>query len=106
MIKRDNIKSENIKYKIVARQISLFDEGFKELLNKASFRNKKKYVEVVEKIDPTLIISIVIGKIISFVVKYPDITIQPVTSLIINIGNIIVELHNLFYGPVTFIFLL
>jgi len=44
-------------------------------------------MKVLKNIDPCLILSVVIGKIIPFVVKYGDLESQRITEFLIQIGN-------------------
>lgn len=80
---------DNIGLRIISRQLKCLDEDLSTLLNKASFSYHKSYGNVLKEIDSTLILSVVIGKIIPFVVKYSDLEKQPVTNLMLSTGEAI-----------------
>ena len=44
-------------------------------------------MKVIKDLDPYLIISIVIGKLIPFTLKYKNLDEQPITKLIISVGK-------------------
>jgi len=48
-------------------------------------------MKVIKDIDPSLILSVVIGKVIPFVIKYKDLESQPITNFIIQIGEEILK---------------
>jgi len=49
-------------------------------------------MKLFKDIEPTLILSVVMGKIIPFVVKYNDLESQPITNFIIQIGEEILKI--------------
>ena len=63
------------------------------MLKKGSFSYHKSYAKFLKAIDTdtSLILSVVMGKIIPFVVKYNDLEKQPITNLMSSTGEAILR---------------
>ena len=86
-----SVELNNIGLRIIARQLKSLDEDLSTLLKKTSFSSHKSYAKVIKEIDSSLILSVVMGKIIPFVVKYSDLEKQPVTNLMWSTGEAILR---------------
>ena len=75
--------------KIIARQLKLLDEDFRQLFNKPIFYTKKNYMKTIKEMDPSLIVSIVMGKLIPFSLRFEDLDKQPTTKFIVDVGETI-----------------
>ena len=89
--KRSLDMGDNIGMQIMVKQLKLLDEDFTMLLNKPSFYTKKPHMQIIKEVNPTTILSIVMGKIIPFAVKYKDLDEQPITKLMVSTGEAILQ---------------
>ena len=84
-----SLSNDNVGLQILVSQLKLLDDDFINLFRKPS--SKKAYMATIKDLDPSLILSIILGKVIPFAIKYKDLDEQPITKLIINIGETIVN---------------
>lgn len=77
--------------KIISRQLKLLDEDFIELFNKPIFYTKKKYMKTIKEMNPSLIVSIVMGKLIPFSIRFKDLDNQPTTKFIMDVAETILK---------------
>jgi len=89
--KRSVELSNDIGFNIIIRQLESLNEDIIILFNISSFIRNKPYMQIIKDIDPSLILSVVIGKVIPFVIKYNDLESQPITNFIIQIGEEILK---------------
>jgi hypothetical protein len=74
---------------IISRQLKLLDEDFIHLFNKPMFYTKKNYMKTIKEMDPSLIVSIVMGKLIPFSIRFKDLDKQPTTKFIMDVAETI-----------------
>ena len=74
---------------VISRQLKLLDEDFIQLFNKPVFYTKKNYMKIIKEMDPSLIVSIVMGKLIPFSMRYKDLDKQPTTKFIMDVAETI-----------------
>ena len=90
-LKKEKIGKGNINYKILRSQLLNLNEDLNYYLDRKLNSSKKRYKESIKGMDSILILSIALGKIISFTLKYKDLYDQPVTKLFEVIGERIVS---------------
>ena len=95
-LKKGELGNSNISTKILTSQLLNLNEDLKFYLDKNLKNSKKTYKDFIKEMDATLILSIALGKIIPFALKYKDLNDQPVTKLFETIGERIVS--NFYYN--------
>jgi hypothetical protein len=86
-IKDKGLIGNKVGLNILVRQLKNLNEDIIQFLNTPILIKHKEYIKIIKEVDSTLILSIVMGKVIPFVVKYANYEEQPVTNLFKNTGQ-------------------
>jgi len=85
--KRSSLTKDNIGLRILSDEIKSLQEDINIFANNTLFTKYKPYFKIVKNMDPSLILSIVLGRSITFAVRFEDLDKQPIHSLFKNISD-------------------
>lgn len=85
--KRSTLSKDNIGLRILSDEIKRLEEDINIFVNNTLYTKYKAYLKIVSNIQPSLILSIVLGRCITFAVRFDDLDKQPIHSLFKSISD-------------------
>lgn len=87
LIRKQGLGLNKFGIRVVVQQLKQLDMDIREYLNTRAFVKYKAHLAMLKVVEPSLILSVVMGKVIPFVVKYEGCDKQPVTKLFRKTGE-------------------
>lgn len=87
---KDTLNSDDLSIKMILNEFNHLKDDIHNFIDSPIYSKNKTYIKHIKSMDPALILSIVLSKVIPFVFRHSDHDEQPIISLFKNIGNSIV----------------
>jgi len=88
---------DNLGLRILVGEVKNLKDDIQVFISEDNIPKNKPYFKKIQNMDPTLVLSIVLGKVIPFSVRYKDAQEQPVHSLFKDLGEALLREVGLEY---------
>jgi DNA-directed RNA polymerase len=95
--KKSFLGNDSLGLRILVGEIKNLKDDIHKFINDPVFTKHKPYFKIIKTMDPTLILSILLGKAIPFSVRYKDSDEQPIHSLFKDLGDALLREVGLEY---------